>query len=541
MKRSRTTSEYEESNVTAFVESCLDYTSGIQIHGGGSISSEVGECGVVALIGTLQELVGGGSGAAEESVLKGVLPCYSDSLVADINRARAGTLSVTHASITKSSGEVTTIRVLVGVVPTTSSRHNCPTRPDIVTSLIQVALDNEFVSGSLHVISTASVDNALSIVAAVARGGDRKFSAKKGLAERNYQAAGTPIHLYFAAVASLSENLKQALVATADSVQLCQRLVDTPTNLLDTTTFVEIAESYGKSLGFQTHIIRGEELREAGYGGLYGVGKAAEFPPALAVLTYRPTNSPAGMSPEKKLALVGKGIVYDTGGLAIKTPRTNMCGMKDDMGGAGAVFSAFIAAVRMHADCELACVLCLADNAIGPRSQRNDDIVRMKSGLTIEINNTDAEGRLVLGDGVYHASALLPFQPQIIMDMATLTGAQGVATGRYHAALYTNSGEYEARIMEAGRKCGDLVFPVVYCPEFHNREFASKVADFKNSVANINNAQVSCAGQFIGNNLASDYKGVWAHIDLAAPATRDNGTGFGVALALQTFFPEKFE
>lgn len=532
MPRTRTTSEYEERNVTAFVESCLNYSSGVTIHGASDVAADLSNhCDVVAVIGTLPELT------SDDSVLKGVLPFYSDALVADIRRARPGTLSVSFASIEGS----TTVRVLIGVVPTISSRHNCPTRPDVITSLIQSAIDNEYVSGTLRVISTAAVNTALSIVAAVSRGSDRKFSAKKGLAERDYQVTGTAIHLYFAAVTTVEDSLKVALTATADSVQLCQRLVDTPTNLLDTTTFVEIAERYGDILGFQTQIIRGEALREAGYGALYGVGKAAEFPPALAVLTYRPTNSPAGMSPEKKLALVGKGIVYDTGGLAIKTPRTNMCGMKDDMGGAGAVFCAFLAAVRMQVDCELACLLCLADNAIGPRSQRNDDIIRMKSGLTVEINNTDAEGRLVLGDGVYHASALLPFQPQVILDMATLTGAQGIATGRYHAALYTNSGEYEARLMEAGRVCGDLVFPVVYCPEFHNREFSSKVADYKNSVANLNNAQVSCAAQFIGNNLASDFKGVWAHIDLAAPATRDNGTGFGVALALQAFFPEKFE
>merc|ERR1711977_144477 len=101
-----------------------------------------------------------------------------------------------------------------------------------------------------------------------------------------------------------------------------------------------------------------------------------------------------------------------------------MCGMKRDMGGAGSVFSSFLAAVRMGADYELSCTLCLADNAIGPRSFRNDDILTLKSGLTVEVNNTDAEGRLVLGDGVYHASAELSFTPDVIIDMATLTGAQ---------------------------------------------------------------------------------------------------------------------
>jgi probable aminopeptidase NPEPL1 len=539
MKRERGTSEYEEKNVSAFVDSCVDYKSNVTVLGGAVLlgSDDVADR-VILLTGTRAQLLGGGLESCEELSLKHALPQSvlsgggEASLIALIKCAREGSVCATN---------IGKARILIGIVPTTCSRHNCPTRPDIVTSLVQAALDDVFVTDSgLDVVSTVAIGDALSIVTAVARAGNRKFSAKKGLAERDYLAAGKPIRLLFTAAPVLPAALKMSLEAAADSVQLCQRLVDSPTNLLDTTTFAEIAERYATLLGFEIEVIRGEALREAGYGGLYGVGKAAEYPPALAVLTYKPRLAPGGLTPEKKLAMVGKGIVYDTGGLAIKTPKTNMCTMKHDMGGAAAVFAAFLAAVRMGVDCELACILCLADNAIGPKSQRNDDIVRMKSGLTIEINNTDAEGRLVLGDGVYHASALLPFEPQVIMDMATLTGAQGVATGRYHAAIYTNSGEYEARVMEAGRKSGDLVFPVLYCPEFHNREFSSKVADYKNSVANINNAQVSCAGQFIGNHLASNFRGAWVHVDLAAPATRDEGTGFGVALALETFFADRF-
>jgi probable aminopeptidase NPEPL1 len=149
------------------------------------------------------------------------------------------------------------------------------------------------------------------------------------------------------------------------------------------------------------------------------------------------------------------------------------------------------------------------------------------------ISILDAEGRLVLGDGV--ASAIQHLNPEVIIDMATLTGAQGVATGKYFGALYTNDEGLEQIAVQAGRKSGDLCHPVPYAPEFFRPEFQSAVADMKNSVADRANAQVSCAGQFIGNHLG-DYLekgGKWLHIDMAYCAhdkKDERATGYGVAL-----------
>ena len=123
----------------------------------------------------------------------------------------------------------------------------------------------------------------------------------------------------------------------------------------------------------------------------------------------------------------------------------------------------------------------------------------------MEINNTDAEGRLVVSDGVFYARKDL--KADIIVDMCTLTGAQGVATGRYHAAHLTNDGDYEELAQEAGKVSGDMTFPLVYTPELHFCEFESAVADMKNSVKNGDNAQSSCAGLFINANLGFDYPG----------------------------------
>ena len=514
VKRERTSSVFEEKNVTEFVEATRGYKSNVSFHSASEATAE--GTTTVLLLGTASQL------AASEVES---LPFFGAEVAAAIKVADENSIYAT---------TVGGRRVLVGVVPTVASRHNCAVRPDAITSLVEKALTDPHAKTALDVYTRSQ--EVLAVAGAVARGANKKFSAKKGLAEKSYVAAGAAVRVFFPVDIT---SRRAALQATADSVQLCQRLVDAPTNLLDTTTFTEIASLYAEELKFDVKVIRGEELREQGYGGLYGVGKAAEFPPALVVLSYKPNGS---ILPKQKIAFVGKGIVYDTGGLAIKTPATFMCGMKSDMGGAAAVFASFVAAVRMQVDSELACVLCLADNAIGPRSQRNDDIVRLKSGVTVEINNTDAEGRLVLSDGVYHASSALSFVPDVIVDMATLTGAQGIATGQAHAAIYSNSGQYETMVVEAGRKCGDVCHPVVYCPEFHNPEFASKVADYKNSVANRSNAQVSCAGQFIGNNLASNFTGAWVHVDLASPAVKDGrATGYGILLNLQTFFGARFE
>uniref|UniRef100_A0A8I5P358 Syntaxin-16 n=1 Tax=Papio anubis TaxID=9555 RepID=A0A8I5P358_PAPAN len=278
-------------------------------------------------------------------------------------------------------------------------------------------------------------------------------------------------------------------------------------------------------------VFPGRTRQRAGGGvhiaGIYGVGKAALHPPALAVLSHTPDGA------TQTIAWVGKGIVYDTGGLSIKG-KTTMPGMKRDCGGAAAVLGAFRAAIKQGFRDNLHAVFCLAENSVGPNATRPDDIHLLYSGKTVEINNTDAEGRLVLADGVSYACKDLG--ADIILDMATLTGAQGIATGKYHAAVLTNSAEWEAACVKAGRKCGDLVHPLVYCPELHFSEFTSAVADMKNSVADRDNSPSSCAGLFIASHIGFDWPGVWVHLDIAAPVhAGERATGFGVALLLALF------
>ena len=430
--------------------------------------------------------------------------------------------------------------VMAAVLPEHCSRHNSPLRPHAITNLVGAASD----AGPEGAAIVAVLDeeaHAAPAGCAIARAFPL-FSSK--------QKSGKPPAIrvgYATRDGPMKDAPYRESTAAAAAVRMAARLVDMPPDELDTTAFVGEAKAVAARLQaagceVSVEVIEGEDLRDKGYGALWAVGKAAEKPPALVVLSHIPSAKREGAP---AVCLVGKGIVYDTGGLAIKS-RDGMCGMKRDMGGAAAVLGAFEAAVEVGTGNALTCILCLAENAVGPLALRNDDIVRCLSGKTVEINNTDAEGRLVLADGVAHATAspsrLPAGMPDLVIDMATLTGAQMIATGQRHAGIMANDDEVERSAVLAGRRSGDLCHPLPYCPEFYRSEFKSVVADMKNSVKDRANAQSSCAGTFIGEHLHPDFAGGWLHCDIAGPADAgERGTGFGVALALSLLEVEGFK
>jgi len=326
----------------------------------------------------------------------------------------------------------------------------------------------------------------------------------------------------------------KAAQAAAEGVRLACRLVDMPPDELTTTSYAQECRTLFENDDTVTiEEIVGEELKEKGYGGIYNIGKAATEPPRLMILTYDPPQEV--VTDENKdassIALVGKGIVYDTGGLAIKS-RPGMCGMKHDMGGSAGVLGGFMAAVQLRTPRKIRLLLCLAENAIGPEAVRNDDIITQYSGKTVEINNSDAEGRVVLADAVAHATKHYD-DCDLVVDMATLTGAQLISTGKLHAGILANTEELEQIAVKAGLASGDLAYPLLYAPELLKKEFNSKVADMKNSVKDRSNAQCSCAGHFIESHIDPSYEGGWLHVDMAGPGTKaERGTGYGVGLVL---------
>lgn len=408
-------------------------------------------------------------------------------------------------------------RLIAAVLPDACSRHNTPTRAHAIAKLVGDATPS---SGEIAVIvAIEEAAHAIAAASAVARAlplFSRKTSEQKARRVRVALLAGDEGKIDLDRVEII-----------ADAVRTAARLVDTPTNELHTDAFVDFARSTAAKLGVEITVLQGAAVANAGLGGLWAVGKAAARPPALVVLQYTP---PEVAPDAKTIAWVGKGIVYDTGGLSLKT-KEGMPGMKGDMGGAAAVVCAFTAAVRLGTPHRLVALLCLAENAIGPRAFRNDDIITMYSGKTVEVNNTDAEGRIVVADGV--AYAVRHHAPDVIIDIATLTGAQLMATGKRHAAAICNDDDLEAAAIAAGRLTGDLVFPLPYVPEFFRGEFKSPVADLKNSVKDRMNAQPSCAAQFIAEHLG-DFNGPWLHLDIAgASDVGERGTGYGVALLVE--------
>ncbi|XP_018011329.1 probable aminopeptidase NPEPL1 [Hyalella azteca] len=407
----------------------------------------------------------------------------------------------------------------VAALPTRVTRHNTNSRAHHITKIVRshtVAADEEYI------VLVCERRDVYASVCAVARAYSL-YSRKSSVVNSDRKQTITiEVILAGSDTEELSAQDLVVLDAAIFGIRLAACIVDTPAQEMTTTAFIEEIESVGSKLNIVPVVIQGEELKKRGFGGLWGVGKAAECPPALVILSHTPPGA------SQNIAWVGKGIVYDTGGLSMKT-KTTMPGMKRDCGGAAGILGAFYVAVKSGFDQNLHAVFCLAENAVSPKATKPDDIHTLYSGRSVEINNTDAEGRLVLGDGVVYAYKDL--KCDTILDMATLTGAQATATGKYHAAVVSNNDELEQCAVRAGRVSGELAHALPYCPELHFPEFASVVADMKNSAADRNNASSSCAGLFIAAQLGFDFSGLWLHIDMAAPVyLGERATGYGVGL-----------
>lgn len=301
----------------------------------------------------------------------------------------------------------------VAALPTTCSRHNSSSRADSVSRLVKSSVTGV----DETVVIVCQKENLYASACAVARAFPI-YSRKSNKSQNS-----VTVNVEFVIFDEDNELVRSPLSAdeiacleySAHGIRLAACIVDTPCNEMNVDHFLNEVEIVGTELDIKPKIIRGEELNKLGFGGIYNVGKAAIVPPALAVLSYEPEGA------TETVAWVGKGIVYDTGGLSIKG-KTAMPGMKRDCGGAAAILGAFYAAVKSGFKQNLHAIFCLAENAVAANAYRPDDIIRLYSGKTVEVNNTDAEGRLVLSDGVVYADKNL--KANVILDMATLTGAQ---------------------------------------------------------------------------------------------------------------------
>jgi leucyl aminopeptidase len=308
----------------------------------------------------------------------------------------------------------------------------------------------------------------------------------------------------------------------ADAVALVRDLVNTSPSDLYPESFAEQAAGAAGTLPVEVTVLDEQQLVDGGYGGLLGVGKGSARPPRLVRLDYAPEGA------RGHVALVGKGITFDSGGLSIK-PAAGMEDMKSDMAGAAAVLATVVAAARLGLPVRVSGWLALAENMPSGTAQRPSDVLAVRGGRTVEVLNTDAEGRLVMADAIVAACET---GPDLVVDVATLTGAQVVALGRRVSAVMANDDALRGRLVRVAGEAGELLWPMPLPPELRS-SLDSPVADLANIGERFGGMLV--AGIFLsefvgtrtrtsdddggdGDDAPGEQKIPWAHLDIAGPA-----------------------
>jgi leucyl aminopeptidase len=310
---------------------------------------------------------------------------------------------------------------------------------------------------------------------------------------------------------------RAAAIATA--VATARDLVNTPPSHLYPAEFAKRAKALGEAAGLEVEVLDDKTLAKDGYGGVIGVGKGSSRPPRLVRLAYRgarnkPRTRGAGTGKAKKVALVGKGITFDTGGISIK-PAANMHHMTSDMGGAAAVIATVVLAAKQRLPIDVIATVPMAENMPSSTAQRPGDVLTQYGGITVEVLNTDAEGRLILADAIVRACE---DNPDYLIETSTLTGAQTVALGARTPGVM-GSDEFRDRVAELSQEVGENAWPMPL-PEELKDDLKSTVADLAN-VSGSRYAGMLVAGTYLREFVADGV--AWAHIDIAGPAYNTGG------------------
>ena len=311
-------------------------------------------------------------------------------------------------------------------------------------------------------------------------------------------------------------------------VFMTRDLVTEPPNVIYPDSLAKRCKELTK-LGVKVEVLGEPQMRRLGMGALLGVGQGSIRESRLVVMRWNGKRG-AKAKKDKPVCFVGKGITFDTGGISLK-PSGGMEEMKYDMGGSGVVIGLMKALAGRKAKVNAVGVIALAENMPGSNAQRPSDVVTSMSGQTIEVLNTDAEGRLVLADALHYANTR--FKPQFIVDLATLTGAIIVALGSEYAGLFSNNDKLSERLSDAGEEVGELVWRLPQ-GEVFDKMLKSDIADMKN-ISGGRGAGSITAAQFLGRFVG---KTPWAHLDIAGvtwtksdkPLSPKGATAFGVRL-----------
>jgi leucyl aminopeptidase len=310
-----------------------------------------------------------------------------------------------------------------------------------------------------------------------------------------------------------------------EGVGLTRELVTEPANIIYPETFVERVQAAVKGSGLEVEVLDVAAMKKLGMGALLGVAQGSVRDPRLLILRWN-----GGKDGDVPVAFVGKGVTFDTGGISIK-PAAGMEAMKWDMGGAGAVAGAMLALAKRKAKANIVAICGLVENMPDGNAQRPGDVVTTMSGQTVEVINTDAEGRLVLADAITYVQR--NYKPKIVVDLATLTGAIVISLGHEFGGLFTPDDDLANQLLEAGRSSGDKLWRQPMADSF-DKLIDSPIADMKN-VGPREGGSITAA-QFINRFVENGTR--WAHLDIAGMAwsdkpnsTYDKGaTGYGVRL-----------
>ena len=320
----------------------------------------------------------------------------------------------------------------------------------------------------------------------------------------------------------------------ASAVWQARNLIHTPSNIKNPEWLAKQATamvSAAKNSDLSITVKSGRALKE--FGGLLAVGNSSPNPgPRLIEVSYAPKGS--GNWPH--VVLVGKGITFDTGGVSLKRPYESMIGMKSDMAGAAAVLCATVAMSKVKPKVKVTTLLMAAENALSGTSQRPSDVIKHFGGTTVEVLNTDAEGRLVLADGLAYAD--LELEPDYLVDVATLTGAATLGLGRQYAAMYTREKSVAKKLYEVGGKVGEKVWHMPLVDDY-SVALTSDVADFNHLADKFGFSAGSVTAALFLEKFVGDRN--WVHLDIAGTGRSEvdagenvkGGTGFGVRLLIE--------
>ena len=320
-------------------------------------------------------------------------------------------------------------------------------------------------------------------------------------------------------------SIAQAMCRTRD-------LIHTPSNIKTPAWMGKQAEEFAKGTGLKVEIFAGAALKE--FGGLRAVGGSSPKPgPRMIQVSYQPKSKKRSANALPHIVLVGKGITFDTGGISLKRPYDTMMAMKSDMAGAAAILGTLTSLGQLQPNVRVTALMMMAENAISATAQRPSDVIKHYGGTTVEVINTDAEGRLVLADGLAYANAHL--DPDYLVDIATLTGAATLGLGRQYAAMYTRDNALAAQLSKAGEITGDRVWHMPLVDDY-KEALHSEIADYVHTADKSKFSAGSVTAALFLENFTSTRR--WVHLDIAGPARSEvdagenskGGTGFGVRL-----------